>query len=143
MHFHHYTLLHLAKALREKFLGEKIYSCLSQNKNELVIELESGYLRIGCHTPLTYLIPTDDYSRARKNVVNLFPEIIGAKIAEIRVVDYERVMIIGLDDGQSLIMKMHGIGANVLLEKGGEITRLFNQQREEDWQYRPQAGASR
>lgn len=141
MHFHHYTLLHLAKALREKFLGEEIYSCLSQNKNELVIELESGYLRIGCHTPLTYLIPTDDYSRARKNVVNLFPEIIGAKIAEISVVDYERVMIIGLDDGQSLIMKMHGIGANVLLEKGGEITRLFNQQREEDWQYRPQAGA--
>lgn len=143
MHFHHYTLLHLAKALRKKFVGEQVQSCISQNKNELVIELESGYLRIGCHTPLTYIIPTEEYSRARKNVVNLFPEILGAKLEAIEVVPYERVMILSLDQERRLILKMHGIGANVLLEEAGKLSRIFNQKREEDWEYKPESGSFR
>lgn len=140
MHFHYYTLIHLAKELRKKYVGQRIHSCLSQNKNELVIEWEEGYWRIGCHTPLTYIIPSDEYSRAKKNVVNLLKEIWEEKLASLDVLDYERVLILTFEGGKRLILKMHGIGANVLLEEEGKITQLFNQQREEDWKYVAQVG---
>ncbi|MEM6802917.1 MAG: NFACT RNA binding domain-containing protein [Bacteroidota bacterium] len=140
MHFHYYTLIHLAEEVRKKYVGQRIHSCLSQNKNELVIVWEEGYWRIGCHTPLTYIIPNEEYSRAKKNVVNLFQEIWEEKLASVEVLDYERVLILGFESGKRLILKMHGIGANVLLEEEGKITRLFNQQREEDWAYLPQPG---
>jgi hypothetical protein len=73
MHFHHYTLQHLADHLNGHARGEQVLSCFSQSKNELVVELESFYLRIGCHTPLSYAIPVDAFTKARKNVVDLFP----------------------------------------------------------------------
>jgi len=75
MHFHHYTLLRLGEKLTEAHRGECLQGAFSQNKNELILEFEGFYLRIGCHTPHTYAVPVWDYAKARKNVVDLFEEV--------------------------------------------------------------------
>lgn len=140
MHFHHYTLRQLADTLNETHRGEEIYACYSQSKNELVIELDTLYLRIGCHTPQTYIIPVSAYTKARKNVVDLFPEIIGHKLVSIRVIPWERVLILELDRNIQLICKLHGPQANVMMAKAGEVKRIFVKEREKDWVFEEEPG---
>jgi len=140
MHFHHYSLQHLSDYLNEQAAGQHIGACLSQNKNELIVVLEELYLRIGCHTPLTYVVPLGEFAKARKNVVELFPEVVGRSLQQARVVPWERILILELEGEAELILKMHGSRANVLLRQAGKIVRLLNQQLEADLSFREQAG---
>ncbi len=132
MHFHYYTLQHLARSLP---LEEAIEGCFSQSKNELIVEFHTFHLRIGCNTPATYVVPVDRFARARKNVVNLFDRIIEKKLKQVYVVPYERVLVMVLEEGYDLILKMHGPQANIMLRKGEEIIELFNNKLTEDWHY--------
>jgi len=132
MHFHFYTLQHLARALPQE---EAIEGCFSQSKNELVVEFHTFHLRIGCNTPATYVVPVHRFARARKNVVDLFGRIIGKKLKQAYVVPYERVLVMVLEEGYDLILKMHGPQANVMLRQGGKIIELFNNKLTADWHY--------
>ncbi|MEL6135226.1 MAG: hypothetical protein AAFR59_17855 [Bacteroidota bacterium] len=140
MHFHYYALQHLLQYLLTHHKGEQVLSAFSQNKNELIIELEGIYLRVGCHTPQTYIVPVFSYAKARKNVVDLFSEIEGLKLADGYVVAQERVMVLILESGYQLIFKLHGIMANVMLRREGKIVALFNQRLEADWAYEDSPG---
>ncbi|WNJ21475.1 NFACT RNA binding domain-containing protein [Pontibacter sp. G13] len=141
MHFHHYTLVHLDRWLQSEHSGTRIHRCFSQNRNELVIELDETFLRVGCHTPLTFIVPSDEYAKARKNVVELFPQLTGAKVLNTRVVPNERTWIWELSDGFELVFKMHGISANIILLQHGVVVQLFNSQRAEDLSYEETPGA--
>ncbi len=132
MHFHYYSLKALAKALTEKHQSEKVQACFTQNKDELVIELESGVLRVGCHTPLTYLVPFPEFARARRNVADLFPQIQGLAIIGFQAVPQERIMLMNLEEDFQFIFKLHGPASNAILRQGGETLALFKQQQEED-----------
>ncbi len=135
MHFHHYTLLHLGEKLTEAHRGECLQGAFSQNKNELVLEFEGFYLRIGCHTPHTYAVPVWDYAKARKNVVDLFEAALEKRLIGARTLANERVLILELEEGYDFVLKMHGLKANVMLRKDGEVIELFNKQHEEDWNF--------
>jgi predicted ribosome quality control (RQC) complex YloA/Tae2 family protein len=142
MHFHHYTLRHLCHHFNQTHQGESVINCFSQSRNELIIAFSSGYLRIGCNTPDTYVVPVPDFAKARKNVVDLFAATYGLTIGHCRVVDQEREMIIALSDGYEFILKLHGNMANVLLRHGGEIVDLFDHRHEADWEYQEQPGTA-
>ncbi|MEL6673389.1 MAG: NFACT RNA binding domain-containing protein [Bacteroidota bacterium] len=140
MHFHHYTLLALRTALLERFKGQQVYRCFSQNKNELIIAWEDGVWRIGCQTPLTYLVPQDDYAKARKNVVELFPEASGLKLTDIEIVPQERILIVQLEKGFNWVVKMHGIQANVIWRQEEKVQALFRHKQEQDWDFEVKPG---
>ncbi|TAE60525.1 MAG: DUF814 domain-containing protein [Bacteroidetes bacterium] len=135
MHFHYFALRRLASYLSDELQGEVVVSCFSQNKNELILETSALTLRIGCATPHTYVVPVADFSKARRNVADLFPEILGLHITGAYSIDWERVMVLNLENGYDLILKMHGIRANVLLRKDEEVVALFTQKVEEDLSY--------
>ncbi|MEO1451441.1 MAG: NFACT RNA binding domain-containing protein, partial [Bacteroidota bacterium] len=130
--FHYFALKALARHLDPQLKGQKLLACFSQNKNELVLEFEAQFLRIGCNTPLTYIIPVGNFSQARKNVVQLFEEIAGLTVEGVTALAYERVMQIHLTEDYVLILKMHGHMANVILRREGQPIALFNQQLEAD-----------
>ncbi|MEO0897958.1 MAG: NFACT RNA binding domain-containing protein [Bacteroidota bacterium] len=140
MHFHHYTLVRLGELLLQRHKGERILSAFSQNKNELILELEGTYLRVGCHTPQTFLVALPSYSKARKNVVNLFPDAIELRLENITVVPFERILIMHFSNQHELIFKMHGLKANIMLRRKGEIIDVFNKQKEEDWHFEEAEG---
>ncbi|MEM9722385.1 MAG: NFACT RNA binding domain-containing protein [Bacteroidota bacterium] len=128
MHYHYYLLEQLASELPT---GEKIQACFSQDRNELIIEFDSFFLRIGCHTPLTYIVPVHRFSRARKNVVNLFEGLIGCNVLSYKVIPYDRILILNLEDDYQWVVKLHGQRANVILYKAGQWVESFNQNQEE------------
>ncbi|MEM6764857.1 MAG: NFACT RNA binding domain-containing protein [Bacteroidota bacterium] len=132
MHFHYWTLLALADWMRNHLLGKPLLEAYSQNKNELILAWENHVLRVGCQTPLTYLIPVQEFSKARRNVVELFEEIYKHSLLDIQVVPYERVLIFYFEEDYELIFKLHGIAANIILQKAGTVIHLFNQDRKDD-----------
>lgn len=141
MQFHYHTLQHLASWLTQYFGGETLQTAFSQNKNELILGFAPDkFLRIGCHTPLTYIVPVKAYSRARKNVVDLFPELLDKQLESARVVEFDRVLIISFSEGWELIAKMHSISSNVMLRKDGKIVYLFNNRLENDWDFEENPG---
>ena len=142
MQFHYHTLQHLADWLNQHFRGERLLTAFSQNKNELVLGFaEEKFLRVGCHTPLTYIVPVKAFSRARKNVVDLFPDLLDQELLNCRVVPYDRVIVLEFSEGWELIAKMHSISSNVLIRKDGEIVELFNHQLDNDWDYQDEPGS--
>ncbi|GAB4421225.1 MAG: NFACT family protein [Bacteroidia bacterium] len=140
MHFHHYTLRHLATYLQQEMVGQVVTGCWSQNRNELVLALGDTCWRIGCHTPLTYVAPAPEYTRARRNVADLFPALLGQALQAARVVAYERELILVFGQGCDLVLKLHGISANVLLRQDGVVVGLFNQQHSDDLDYTERPG---
>lgn len=140
MHFHYFALRALAAELNALHGGNVIEAIFSQNRNELVLELSSGFLRVGCHTPLTYILPETQFGRARKNVVALFADAVGKRVRKVRAVPYERVLVMELEDDYVLYFKMHNTQANVLLRKGEEMIEMLNNSIEKDWEYREAAG---
>lgn len=135
MHFHHYTLLQLNETFLASYQGERVVSAFSQSKNELILELETIYLRVGCRTPLTYIVPADTFAKARKNVVDLMEPLMGLSLQGGYVVPQERVWVLQWEDDYQLIFKMHNLQANVMLRHEGKIIDLFNHEHEEDWQF--------
>ncbi len=139
MHFHYYTLYQLAQVIP----FEPVVSCFSQSRNELVIQFHTFHLRIGCNTPLTYVVPVQHFARARKNVVDLFESIIGKEIVDVYALPYERVLVILLEGEYELYIKLHGPQANVILKSNHRTLELFNNKLTEDWQYVPTPGPFR
>lgn len=141
MHFHYFALQALASHLNQHLTGQRLVGSFSQNKNELVLEFEEIFLRIGCNTPLTYVIPVHQFSQARKNVVQLFEAIAGLKTENVWALPYERVLVLDLEKGYQLYLKMHGHMANVILQQDGQAQALFNQQLEADLEWTPSPGS--
>ena len=141
MHFHYYTLQHLSQHLLAHHRGEAIAGCFSQSRNELIIEWGEFYLRVGCNTPDTYVVPVPDFAKARKNVVDLFAAAQGLCLEHCRVVPQERELILELSNDHQFILKLHGNMANVMLRQGGDIIALFDHRHEDDWAYVERPGA--
>ena len=121
-------------------IGQKAGHCFSQSKNELIIPFQDIDIRVGCNTPLTYCIPVNSFARARKNVAELFPEIANRHLRTIRVIDFERTLVLCFDDQLELIIKLHGTSSNILLAQAKKVKALFNTQLSNDWQYEEQSG---
>jgi len=140
MHYHYYTLQHLSRFLNANYEKARVHDCFSQNKNELIFVLDGLFLRVGCRAPSTYIIPFQRFAKAKKNVIDLFPELIGLRLEGTRIVPYERVLIMAFEEGYELIFKMHNTKANAILRKEGVVISLFNTQQEEDLTYEESKG---
>lgn len=72
-------------------------------------------------------------SRARKNSVDLFDEVILKKVVEVTQYENERSFSIDLDQHFSLVFKMHANRANILLAKEGKVIQIFKNQFKDDF----------
>lgn len=138
MHLNYHFLKFLCPALDKKFRGQKIISCFSQSKDELIIETEgkAGSLWIRAHlrTPQIYLSFPDQFRRAKRNSINLFPELLEQTIESCKVLSFERSFIFGLSKGHILLFKLHANRSNILLFEANETSpiRIFRNEISED-----------
>src|SRR5690606_7147927 len=118
MHLNYHYLKYLCPALDEAFAGKKIAACFSQNKDELVIETENEgeYRAIRAHLlpPQVYLSFPLQFSRAKRNSIDLFQELIGDTVLKCGVFSFERAFYFDLESGNKLVFKLHGNRSNVL-----------------------------
>jgi len=140
MHLNYHFLKFLCPALDQTFKGQKIISCFSQSKDELILETkgEAGDLWIRAHlkTPQIFLSFPDQFRRAKRNSINLFPELLDQTINSCEVLNFERSFIFKLNSGQVLLFKLHANRSNLLLYGPGEKspTRIFRNEISEDKQ---------
>lgn len=129
MHNNYYFLRHLAPALEKRIKAFTLVSCFSQNKDELIIELnntsQSFFVKASLLPELQCLSFPTAFHRARKNSIDLFPEIILKKVKAVQSFTNERSIGLILNDGYTLVFKMHGRRANVLLFEAQRVKAVF------------------
>ena len=129
MHNNYYFLRRLAASLHEKVHGSQITDLFSQNKDELIIEVDqhSGffYIKASLVPDFSCLSFPENFQRAKKNSAEIFPEIKGLEIISIQSVVFDRSFHIDLESNYQLLFKMHGNRSNVLLMHYGECVGLF------------------
>lgn len=111
-------------------MGAKFVECFSQNKDELIVVFETThqYFTIKAHLLSTFscLSFPREFHRARKNSIDLFPELLDQKVESIQQFENERSFAIHFENKKSLLFKMHGNKSNVVLFNGNEKTLFKN-----------------
>jgi predicted ribosome quality control (RQC) complex YloA/Tae2 family protein len=129
VHNNYYFLKQLSKHLHQKLTGFRAVACFSQNKDELMLEFnnshQSYFIKASLQADFCCLSFPDQFNRARKNSIDLFAEIILKKVLQVSYVDNERCIAIQLEDHFTLLLKMHGNRANVVLFQNDSAIALF------------------
>ncbi|MGB3183375.1 MAG: NFACT RNA binding domain-containing protein [Cyclobacteriaceae bacterium] len=141
MHNNYYFLRQLSPALQARLGGYAPAECFSQNKNELIIGFagpgEDFYIKAVLDPSFCCLSFPEDFHRSKRNSVDLFPEIIGKSIKDIKQYENERAFSFLLEDGSILLFKMHGNRSNIILfaEDGSRV--LFRNKLHADTELNP------
>lgn len=138
MHLNYHFLRFLCPRLQEVLKGFEITACFSQNKDELIIEFqrdeEFRYLRAHFLSPHIYYSFPEKFQRAKRNSINLFPELIGERVESCRALKYERAFYLQFESCAILLLKLHGNRSNVLVYQASEFQpiRVFRNEFQED-----------
>jgi predicted ribosome quality control (RQC) complex YloA/Tae2 family protein len=141
VHCNYYFLRQLTQALDKRLASYYVASCFSQNKDELVIELNNGhrsfFIKAHLLPQFSCLSFPESFNRAKKNSVDLFPEIILRRFLGVKQYQNERSFALEFESGYHLIFKMHGHRANVLLNEGGQVKNIFKNELKADLDIAP------
>lgn len=141
MHNNYYFLRQLTAALDERVRNTQIISCFSQSKDELVIEFYSKaqhlFLVASLQPELQCLTFPATFHRARKNSIDLFPEIIGQTVHGLRQFTNERSMALRIGESIQLVFKMHGKQSNVILRGPEGVVTVFRNNLPADLELNP------
>jgi predicted ribosome quality control (RQC) complex YloA/Tae2 family protein len=129
VHNNFYFLRQLTTILQSRLKGSVASECFSQSKDELVLRFETEaapfFIRASLLPTLSCLSFPENFQRARKNSVDLFSEIIGTRVSEVRQFKNERSFAITFSDDYHLLFKMHGNRTNLVLFHKGMARVLF------------------
>lgn len=110
-------------------MGTVISECFSQNKDELIVRFETRaqpfFIRASLEPGFCCLAFPHEFHRARKNSIDLFEAVIGRRVLGVRQFTNERSFALNLQDDVTLLFKMHGNRANLVLLEQGQTTALF------------------
>lgn len=143
MHNSFFFLSRLAKELDAQLTGFSVVSCFTQEKNELMVELnnskKSFFIKAHVSPGFACLSFPNQFNRARKNSVDLFAPLILKKVHRVFVFQNDRSIGIELEGALTLIFKMHGHQSNVLLLNENKVVDLFQNHLQDDWLIESQA----
>ena len=122
MHNNHFFLKRLAAELQEKLEEQPWLECFSQSKDELVLGFalkinEDFYWKADLKSTFSCLVFSQDFARAKRNSVNLFPEIINQKVKQVFVYNNERAICLEFKNGYSLVFKLFGNRSSLFFTK--------------------------
>jgi predicted ribosome quality control (RQC) complex YloA/Tae2 family protein len=129
VHTNYYFLKQVSAALTSRLVGTVISESFSQNKDELVIRFETSsvpfFIRASLEPGFCCVTFPKEFNRARKNSVDLFEPIIGRRVLGVRQFSNERSFALLLQDEVTLLFKMHGNRANLVLMQNDAVIDLF------------------
>ena len=129
MHNNFYFLRQISSSLESTLKGAVVSECFSQSKDELILRFEASggpfLIKASLLPGFSCLSFPDNFQRARKNSVDLFPQLIGTRVRGVRQFNNERSFSIQFTDDIDLLFKMHGNRTNILLFQGDSPTELF------------------
>ena len=88
MHHNYYFLRHLSKSLQDTLKGFELVEAVSQSKDELVLLFLNGrtefHIKATLDSQYSMLSFPESFARAKKNSIDLFPELILNKVTGVR-----------------------------------------------------------
>lgn len=129
MHNNYFFLKQLTPALENRLRGTVVSECFSQNKDELILRLETHtepfFLKAALTASFSCLCFPANFHRARRNSVDLFPDLIGRRVSHLVQYENERSFSLVFEEGWALLFKLHGNRANLLLFENDSLKDLF------------------
>lgn len=129
----------IAEKVKAPISDAVLCECFSQNKDELVMgfaTLSANFFLVADCTPqMGWLTLHEQYARAKKNTVTIFEPAIGGRISEVLYHTRERSFEIRLANHYTIIFKLHGRNANVLLAENQQIVDIFRNNLKNDYQF--------
>lgn len=135
--FHNYFFLRrLAGALHTELVGLELTECFSQNKDELILGFSNKqkelYIKASLTPDICLLQFPNEFKKANRNYVDLYPELIDVTVTSASIFSYERSFKLGLENGFEIIFKMHGSRSNILITKSNSVHSIFKGQLKND-----------
>jgi predicted ribosome quality control (RQC) complex YloA/Tae2 family protein len=123
---HYFTLEALARQMRAGFAGSTIDEVFTQSKNELIITLTAPgrgerSLLVSIAPGMNAFFFRDGRMRARKNSTDIFPEIFGSEVSDIRVDPFSRVPTLCAGGYRLKAHLFNNTTANVFLLGPGDV----------------------
>ena len=128
MHFNYYFLKALTDNIRPELQGKVLTDCFSQNKDELVLIFnnhEEFIIKATFNNEISFLSFPKDFKRAKRNSVDLFPEIKNQTVEQIIQYKNERSFSILFKNQYHLLFKLHGRRANIILFQNESFQSMF------------------
>ncbi len=133
----------LTPVLETKLRDAVISECFTQDKDELILRFDTYggtfFIRATMSPAFSCVSFPEDFHRARKNSTDLFPQLIGQRVTGIHQHSFERSFSILFTLGFSMVFKMHGNRANLLLVRANTVEELFKKNILSDLRVRPEA----
>lgn len=109
--------------------NHRIISCFSQEKDKIVLNLKNKdeiYLEFCVNPGMPFINLREKYSRAKKNTINFFSELIDAKIKNILISSNDRVILLSTDKG-NLYFAIRGKFTNVFFITDQKVLSFKNE----------------
>jgi predicted ribosome quality control (RQC) complex YloA/Tae2 family protein len=136
MHNNFYFLRQLSGQLYAKLEGAVISACFSQSKDELIIRFETTgtpfFIKASLLANFSCLSFPENFQRARKNSVDLFELLIGQRLVAVRQFENERSFALQFHNEITLLFKLHGNRANLILFQHDNAIELFKKNLQAD-----------
>ena len=132
MYKSYYYLNRLTRELNTILSGKKIISIFSQEKDCLIIQLngpEELFLEISVNHSEPYINVRDRFSRAKKNTIEFFIELVDKTIKEVLIASDDRIVKFVTDSGD-LIFAIRGKYTNIFFNS--ETLSSFKNENEEN-----------
>ncbi len=125
----YYTLKALTESWHADCRGSVIGDIFSQHKDELIIAPASTdrewMFHLSVDSSFHYMFRSDDYSKAKANVVTLLDDALDRTLGAVRIADRDRMIYFDLSGDLHLQVQLFGSRANVLLVEEGRIVDAF------------------
>lgn len=126
----YYTLRALIAEWRSLLEGLSLVCAFSQTKDELTLafagDATEAMLRLSVRSPMQYVFRVGGFSRARRNVAELFHEGAGMAVTGLRLADRDRMIYVDLSGGLRLQIMLFGPRANIFLVSAeGTVQQAF------------------
>ena len=137
MHNNYFFLRQLTRELQPQLTGQRLLTCFSQQKDELILGFgqtePAFYLKAHLTGTFSAISTSPQFERARRNTVDLFGELLQQRIREVVQHANERSFHLEFQSGQQLVFKLFGNRANIIFFREGKPVKIFNHQLKNDW----------
>ena len=129
---HYLTFARQADTLNRLVAGQVLAECWSQEKNRLLLRFIQGtdsfFVEISLDLQVGYALPLTEIHRARKNTLDFFQGMLGAKLESVAMHESERLMRMSFVGGRTLQIFFFGPGSgNILLTEDGQVLDAFHE----------------
>ena len=138
MHNNYYLIRQVVPELKECLVDFMLFDCFSQNKNEIVFQFindasEEFTIIAHLNPKFTCLAFPKEYNRAKKNTAPIFKLLHKQKVLDVNGFINERAFVIHFDNNYSLLFKLFGQQANVLLLHHKVVIDIFRNNLQNDY----------